>query len=72
MSTWFWLRRFALALIVADAVLFAMQLLKGHAVSDAATFAGLWGAISAAIFTLVGYVRYKRTPACMLPRSRHE
>lgn len=72
MPTRFWLRRFALALIVAGAALFAVQLLKGHAASDAATFAGVWGMISATIFTLVGYIRYRRNPACMLPRSRNE
>ena len=72
MSKGFWLRRFALALIIAGAALFAVQLLKGHAVSDAATFAGLWGAISATIFTVIGHVRYKRNPACMVPRSRRE
>lgn len=67
-----WLKRFLLALIVAGTVLFAAQCLKGHTAADAAWFAALWGVVSAASFTLVGYVRYRRSPACMLPRSRQE
>ena len=67
-----WLKRFVLALIVAGATLFAAQCLKGHTAAGAASFATLWGVVSAAIFTLVGYVRYRRSPACMLPRSRQE
>lgn len=71
--TWrHWLKRFVLALIVAGTVLFAVQCLKGHVIAGAARFAALWGVVSAAVFTLVGYVRYRRSPACMLPRSRQE
>jgi hypothetical protein len=28
------------------------------------------GLISAALFTLAGYIRYRRNPACMLPRDK--
>lgn len=71
--TWrHWSKRFVLALIAAGTVLFAVQCVKGHAIADAAWFAVLWGVLSAAIFTLAGYVRYRRSPACMLPRSRQE
>lgn len=70
MSAAFWLRRFLVALLVATVLLFGVQLLKAHPVAAAAAFALLWGVASAALFTLTGYVRYKRNPACMLPRSR--
>lgn len=72
MSARYWFKQFVIALVVAGAVLFVVQCLKRHAIADAARFAALWGVISAAIFTLVGYVRYRRSPACMLPRPRQE
>jgi hypothetical protein len=68
--TWhYWLKRFVLALVIAGALLFVVQRLKGHAASDAAGFAALWSAVFASIFTGIGYVRYRRNPACMLPRA---
>lgn len=70
MGTGFWLKRFLLALLVASALLFVVQLAKGNSTSAASQFAALWGGISAALFTLVGFVRYKRNPACMLPQQR--
>jgi hypothetical protein len=68
----FWIKRFLLAFAVASAVLFLVQLVKGYTASDAAQFAALWGAISAALFVMVGYIRYKRNPACMLPQSKEK
>lgn len=70
MSKWFWLRRWLLACVVAWIVLFAVHLLKGYGASDSAWFAALWGAIAATIFTLTGYIKYRRNPACMLPPSK--
>lgn len=69
MPWWFWLKRFLFAFVVAGAVLFVVHLFKGHGIIDAAWFALLWGAITAAVFTLSGYIRYRRHPACMLPPS---
>ena len=71
--TWrHWLKRFVLALLGAGATLFFVQWLKSHAAGDAAGFAVLWSAAFAGIYTGIGYVRYRRSPACMLPRSRHD
>lgn len=70
MSKWIWIKRFVLAFVFAGTVLFAVHLVKGYPAIDAAWFAALWGAIAAAIFTLVGYVKYRRNPACMLPRAK--
>ena len=67
MGTKFWLKRFVFALLIATALLFVVELVKGHGRVEAAQFAALWGAISAALFTLIGYNRYKRNPACWLP-----
>ncbi len=69
MGTRFWLKQIFFALLIASALLFVVELAKGHESVDAARFVALWGVLSTALFTLVGYIRYKRNPACMLPRS---
>lgn len=66
----FWIKRFVLAFVVATVVLGVVQYLKGSAVLSATQYGLFWGGISAALFTLIGYVRYRRNPACMLPRSK--
>ena len=66
----FWVKRFVVALVVAVVVLFCVELLKGHAQSPAIRFALTWGLITAGIYTLTGYIRYKRNPACMTPQKR--
>lgn len=66
----FWLKRFALAFLGAGALLLAVEMLKGHAADQAVPFALGWGAMFATVFTLVGYARFRRNPACMLPRDR--
>lgn len=71
MTAAFWVKRFLLAFVVASISLGAVQYLKGSTLPSATQFGLLWGAISAALFTLVGYIRYKRNPACMLRRSKH-
>lgn len=68
MSPWFWVKRFFVSFLVAGLALLVVHLLKGRTLVDAAAFGGLWGAVSAAIFALVGYARYRRNPACMLPK----
>lgn len=69
MTKGFWIKRFLVALVAACALLFVVQLAKGHTTTQAMQFAALWSLVSAALFTLIGHVRYKRNPACMLPRS---
>ena len=68
MGAKFWTRRFVLALLIAAPLLFVVQTIKGHGLVEAAQFAAFWGAITAALYTLVGYNRYKRNPTCWLPR----
>jgi NADH:ubiquinone oxidoreductase subunit 4 (subunit M) len=65
----FWCKRFALAFVVAFVVLAFVRVFKGNPVEAAVMFALAWGAISASVFTLAGYIRYRRNPACMLPRD---
>ncbi len=72
MSAGFWLKRLVLAFLVAGVVLFLVQVAKGYRPLLAVQFALIWGGVTAAVFTLVGYIRYKRNPACMLPREKRE
>ncbi len=72
MGAGFWARRFALALVIAAPLLFLAQWLKGRAPLDAAAFAAGWGLVSAALFSGIGYWRWRRNPACMLPRQEKE
>ncbi len=68
----FWIKRFVLAFVFAGILLCVVQFLKGGTVPSAFQYGLFWGGISAALFTLIGYVRYKRNPACMLPRSKQD
>lgn len=68
----FWIKRLVLALVGAGLVLFVVELLKGHEVVQAIQFAAFGGAIVAMLFTLIGYIRYRRNPACMLPADKHK
>ena len=68
--TWrYWSKRFVLALVIAAEVLFVVQWVKGHPASDAAAFAALWSVVFAALFTGIGYVRYRRNP-CLQGAAR--
>lgn len=70
MGRTFWLKRFLLAFVGAGLTLFAVELLKGHELAQAVEFAVLWSVVFAALFTLIGYARYRRNPACMLPADK--
>jgi hypothetical protein len=61
-----------MAFAIAFVVLAAVQALKGKPLDVALPFALAWGVVSAGIFALAGYLRYRRNPACMLPQERVE
>jgi hypothetical protein len=63
----FWLKRFLLAFATATVLLAVIEVIKGRGTDDAAEFALQWGAISAALFTAIGYIRFKRNPTCWRP-----
>ena len=70
MSWKFLLKRFLLAFLGAVIVLFAVELLKGHELRQAIEFAALWASVFATLFTVIGYIRYRRSPSCMLPADK--
>ena len=72
MGASFWIKRFTIALLGSSILLFCVELAKGHDRSAAVQFAIFWGLAFAALFTGIGYFRFKRNPACMLPKNREE
>jgi O-antigen/teichoic acid export membrane protein len=70
MTKHFWIKRMAVSLIAGVFVLLLVQLVKGAELQDAVVFAALWGVVFAATFTGIGYLRFKRNPACMVEPER--
>lgn len=70
MGTGHWIKRFCLAFLGAAVLLCVLELVKGHDWLQALRFAALWGTVFAALFTGIGYARFKRNPACMLPPDK--
>jgi hypothetical protein len=70
MKPGFWIRRLLIVFLVVSVVLFVVELAKGHESGAALRFALFWGVMTAGVFTLVGYIRFRRNPACVLPESR--
>ena len=64
MDVTFFVRRFVVALGISFAVLAAAELLKGHAASAALAYAGIWGAITAGVYTAALAYRLRRGAAC--------
>ena len=69
MKPGFWIKRVLMIFVAVSVVLFLVELAKGHESGAALQFALFWGAMTAGVFTLVGYIRFRRNPACMLPRT---
>lgn len=65
MNPGFWFKRLAIAFLGSAALLFPIQLAKGNDPLSAAQYAAFWGGVFALLFTLVGYLRYRRNPACL-------
>ena len=72
MGASFWIKRFIIALLGSSILLFCIELAKGHERAAAAQFAIVWGLAFAVLFTGIGYFRFNRNPACMLPQAREK
>ena len=69
MGASFWIKRFIIALLGSGVLLFCVELAKGHERAAAIQFAVVWGLAFAVLFTGIGYFKFKRNPACMLPQT---
>jgi hypothetical protein len=72
MGTAFWIKRFLAVLAGAFAIIFAAQMLKGHAPAYAAMQAALWSVIGASIFTGARYRQARKGRHCALCRDTPE
>ncbi|WP_416305054.1 hypothetical protein [Neptunicella sp. SCSIO 80796] len=66
MGITFWIKRTLTVFVGVVAVLFIVELLKGHAFADAIEFALLWGLITTAIFTATRLYYSRKGVACAL------
>lgn len=62
-------KRFVQAALVAYALLFAVYLLRGRPLAQAAGDAALWSLISASIYVAVLIRKLRRHPACAVRRD---
>lgn len=64
MGIGFWSRRFGGAFVVAALLLFLLRFARGDAAAEAAVYALAWGAVAAAVYAGVIWLRWRRSPAC--------
>ena len=72
MGTHFWIKRFLVVLAGAFVVIAAAQLLKGHSVSYSAAQAGIWGVVSALVFTVARFFQARRGQHCAICKDTPE
>jgi len=72
LGTGFWVKRFLTVLLGAFAIIFVVQLLKGHSFDYAATQAAIWGTLAALIFGITRFFRAKRGQHCEICRDTPE
>jgi hypothetical protein len=66
MSRAFWIKRFLVVAFVAIAILTAVELLKGHALVQALSFALGWGLLASAVFTATRIYRSRKGQHCAI------
>lgn len=72
MGTAFWIRRFFTVLALAFVIVSLAQWAKGHTIQDATTQGGVWGTISAAVFTVGRLYQSRRKQHCAICRDTPE
>jgi hypothetical protein len=68
----FWIQRFLAVLAGAFVIICVAQLLKGHDLPYSATQGGIWGAISASVFTIGRFFQARRNQHCALCKDTPE
>jgi hypothetical protein len=72
------IRRFLFVGVIAFIVLVVVQVMKGHSLTEAARFAGVWGAVSATLFVATGIYYARKSIDCPIckdptgPTSPHQ
>ncbi|MGH8107353.1 MAG: hypothetical protein ACREO1_01365 [Arenimonas sp.] len=69
MSTIFWIRRFLIVLAITFAIIFGVQLLKGHTLEDSLAHAGSWAVMATSIFIGARYYQSSKGQHCALCRD---
>lgn len=72
MGTWFWIKRFVTAFIVAFLILALVQAAKGYEWDEAITHGLIWGFISSVIFTAARIYQSSRGNHCALCKDTPE
>lgn len=72
MGTGFWIKRFLVVLVGAFAIIFAVQLLKGHSRDYALEQAAIWGTLAALIFGITRFFRARRGQHCAICKDTPE
>lgn len=62
----FWIKRFLFVAVVAFAFLTAVELLKGHELVQALSFAFGWGVLASAVFTGTRIYRSRKGQRCAI------
>jgi len=66
MSVKFWLARASKVFAMVAILLFIVELLKGHLLQDAITFALLWSVMSTAVYVAASIYQLRKGKACPL------
>lgn len=72
MGAKFWIKRFAVVLVSAFAIICLAQLLKGHDARYAALQGAVWAMITAGVFTGARIVQSRRKQHCAICKDTPE
>ena len=72
MSIGFWIRRFVTVFGICCAILFGVRMLRGYTLEDSATYALLWGAITAVVFLSARIYQSRRKQHCAICQDTPE
>ena len=72
MGTTFWIKRFFTVLVGAFIIICGAQMLKGHDLSYSLTQGGIWGMLTAAVFTIARYFQSRRGQHCAICKDTPE
>ena len=66
MGTQFWVKRIFTVFAAAFVILSIVQAMKGHDLAYATSHGAIWGALSAAVFTIARFFQARRGQHCAI------